>query len=101
MEPVYVYRMDCRTKAEIPLGTLFERRKEERGDNFAGPARGGPWKWIAAAEPGGASAIVPTPGWPGMYGIAAGRRKGSAGGRNWQKNSDFRKRQPPLSSSPR
>jgi len=30
-----------------------------------------------------------------MYGIAAGRRKGSAGRRNGQKNSDFRKRQPP------
>jgi hypothetical protein len=39
MEPVYVYRMDCRTKAEIPLGTLFERRKEERGDNTAGMLR--------------------------------------------------------------
>lgn len=39
MEPVYVYRMDYKTKAEMPLGTLLERRKEERGDNTSGMLR--------------------------------------------------------------
>jgi len=28
---------------------------------YSGPARGGPWRWIATAEPGGTSAIVLTP----------------------------------------
>ena len=36
MEPIYVYRMDCEIKDEIPLGILWERREEERGDNSIG-----------------------------------------------------------------
>jgi hypothetical protein len=39
METIFVYRLDCRTKAEIPLGTLLERRKRERGDNTVGMLR--------------------------------------------------------------
>lgn len=36
METVFVYRLDERTKAMIPLGILVERRKTERGKNPLG-----------------------------------------------------------------
>jgi hypothetical protein len=36
MEYVYVYRIDHKTRTEIPLGVIFERRKEERGFNYLG-----------------------------------------------------------------
>ena len=39
METIFVYRLDCKTKAEIPLGILLERRKQERGDNTVGMLR--------------------------------------------------------------
>lgn len=39
METVFVYRLDCKSKAEIPLGTLVERRKGERGNNTTGMLR--------------------------------------------------------------
>lgn len=28
---------------------------------YSGPARGGPWRWVATSEPGGTSATVPVP----------------------------------------
>jgi hypothetical protein len=36
LETVFVYRLDERTKAMIPLGILVERRKTERGKNPLG-----------------------------------------------------------------
>jgi len=39
METVFVYYLDIKSKAEVPLGTLTDRRKEERGDNTTGMVR--------------------------------------------------------------
>lgn len=36
MQYFYVYRIDRKTESEIPLGVIFERRKEERGFNYIG-----------------------------------------------------------------
>lgn len=36
MQTVFVYRLDDRTKAMVPLGILVERRKTERGKNPLG-----------------------------------------------------------------
>jgi len=33
METVFVYRLDFKSKAEIPLGTIVERRGDERKNN--------------------------------------------------------------------
>jgi len=33
METVFVYRLDFKSKAEIPIGTLVERRRDERKNN--------------------------------------------------------------------
>ena len=39
METVFVYRLDEETNTLIPLGTLVERRKKERGKNPIGMLR--------------------------------------------------------------
>jgi hypothetical protein len=36
---VFVYRLDLKSKAEIPLGTLVERRRREREGNNAAMLR--------------------------------------------------------------
>lgn len=36
---VLVYHLDLKSNAEIPLGTLVERRRRERGDNGAAMLR--------------------------------------------------------------
>jgi len=36
LETVFVYRLDDKTQTMVPLGTLVERRKTERGKNTNG-----------------------------------------------------------------
>ncbi len=39
MKDVTVYRVDYVSKERIPIGTVIERRREERGDNILGLLR--------------------------------------------------------------
>jgi hypothetical protein len=36
MKGVTVFRVDRETRAKVPVGTVMERRKEERGGNLVG-----------------------------------------------------------------
>lgn len=36
MKGVTVYRLDRETRTKVPVGTVMERRKEERGSNLVG-----------------------------------------------------------------
>ena len=36
MKGVTVYRLDRKTRMKVPVGTVMERRKEERGSNLVG-----------------------------------------------------------------
>ncbi len=39
MKAVTVYRVDYMNKRKIPIGTVIERRRKERGDNILGLLR--------------------------------------------------------------
>ena len=52
MEPIYVYRMDSVINDEIPLGIIWERRREERGENRIGMLKFARKEFAAAPDDG-------------------------------------------------
>ena len=50
MKPVSVYRVNYARKTRVLVGTVIERRKEERGDNMIGLLRLAREKFAASPE---------------------------------------------------